>query len=104
MHIKYPQALCALKVVVVLVAGDFKARVVPRQAYLHQDIFFYQRFDVAVDRRDAQARHLSLRCVQHFLRQQGPVGLSNRVSDGCSLSGVSFHALSLTELQALAFV
>jgi hypothetical protein len=62
-HIKYPLALCALKVVMVLMAGDFKARVVTRQAYLLQDGFFNQRLDVAVHRRDTQTWHLGLRCV-----------------------------------------
>jgi hypothetical protein len=47
----------------VLVAGDFKARVVTRQAYLLQDGFFNQRLDVAVHRRDTQTWHLGLRCV-----------------------------------------
>jgi hypothetical protein len=67
-HIKYPLALCALKVVMVLVAGDFKARVVTWQAYLLQDSFFHQRFDVPVNGRNAHSGDLSLSCVQHLLR------------------------------------
>jgi hypothetical protein len=68
MHIKDPLAPCALKVVMVLVAGDFKARVVTRQAHLLQDGFFHQRFDVSVDGRNAHAGDLGLSCVQHLLR------------------------------------
>ena len=68
MHIKDPLALCALKVVMVLVAGDFKARVVTRQAHLLQDGFFHQRFDVPVDGCNAHAGDLGLSCVQHLLR------------------------------------
>jgi hypothetical protein len=67
-HIKYPLALCALKVVMVLVAGDFKARVVTRQQHLLQDFLFHQRFDVPVDGCNAHAWDLSLSCVQYFLR------------------------------------
>jgi hypothetical protein len=67
-HVKNPLALRALKVVMVLVPGDFKARVVSRQAHLLQDFFFHQRFDVPVDGRNAHAWNLSLSCVQHFLR------------------------------------
>ena len=68
MDVENPLALCALKVVMVLMACDFKSRVVTRQAHLLQDCFFHQRFDVPVDGRNAHAWNLSLSCVQHFLR------------------------------------
>ena len=68
MDVENPLALCALKVVMVLMAGDFKSRVVSRQAHLLQDFFFHQRFDVPVHGRNAHAWYLGLRCVQDFLR------------------------------------
>ena len=67
MHIKYPLALFALKVVMVYMAGDFKSRVVTRQENLLKDSFFHQRFDVPVDGRNAHAWDLGLSSVQHLL-------------------------------------
>ena len=63
MDVENPLALCALKVVMVLMAGDFKSRVVTRQENLLKDSFFHQRFDVPVDGRNAHAGDLSLSCV-----------------------------------------
>ncbi len=67
-HIKDPLALCALKVVMMLMTGDFKSWVFSWQAHLLQDGFFHHRFDVPVDGRNAHTGDLSLSCVQHLLR------------------------------------
>jgi hypothetical protein len=54
-----------------------------------------QSVDRAVDRRDAQPGHLSLRMLEHFLRTQRP-GLTLEGSlDGVSLASFSLHSLSL---------
>jgi hypothetical protein len=66
-HIKDQLALFALKVVMVFMAGDFKSRVVTRQAHLCQDFFFHQGFDVPVDGRNAHAWDLGLSSVQNLL-------------------------------------
>lgn len=51
-------AAIALKVVMVALAGEFIARGLARQLHRHQPTVFEQRFDVAIDRGDAQPVHL----------------------------------------------
>jgi ribosome biogenesis GTPase len=65
-----------------------------------QFAFVHQRLEVAIDRGDAQPRHVLLCGVQHLLRQQriGRPGRSS-VANGAALSGVAFHASRLPDVQ-----
>ena len=63
-----PLALPTLEVVVMVVADRLEARVLAGQVHGLQLAVFDQGLEVAIDRRDAQAGHLLLRRVEHFLR------------------------------------
>ena len=90
-HVKHPLAACALKVMVVGLARWLVTCAVTRQGDLRDLTRLHQQLEVAVNRGQAQARHLGLRRRQNLLRRQRALGSVDGGADGAALAGESFH-------------
>jgi photosystem II stability/assembly factor-like uncharacterized protein len=58
---------------------------------LREPLLFDERLDVAIDRRDADARNVLLRDLESLERREGPVGALERVADRGALLGIPLH-------------
>jgi len=81
----------AAEVVMVAFAGKFIALWLARQLDRYQPALFGQSFEGAVDRGDAQARHVALSGFKDFLRPQRTVRFLKSLPDRFTLSRISFH-------------
>lgn len=94
-----PVAVLAVKVVMVVaglcrmhvVAQGFETCWLAGQFYLDDLLLVLQRLDLAVHRGQIQARRFGLRPGQDLVRAQRLAALFERVGDGLSLVGVTFH-------------
>lgn len=85
----------ATKVMMMVLPGDFIPARRTREKDLDQPGLLDQTLDVAVDRRDSQARDALLRDLQGLRRRQRSVGAFEGLADRHSLLGVSMHILIL---------
>jgi hypothetical protein len=92
-----PLALATLEMMMVVAPGELEARVLRRQHHRLQLALVDERLEVAVDRCDAEAWHFLPGSFEYLMRQQGAVGLRERVADGLALTGIALHDLMLTE-------
>lgn len=97
MNVEDPLAAGALEMMVMAMSGELVARVLAGQVDGLQLAFVDQCLEIAVDRGDAQSWGIALRVLENLLRQQGPLGLRNRIADRRSLAGVAFHACRVAE-------
>jgi hypothetical protein len=96
-YVKHPLTCGALEVVVVCGACGFKAWVLTRQGDCAQFAFLNQGFEVAIDRGHAQPWDVLLCSIQHFLRKQRTLCVSDGALNGVALPSIAFHGLMIMQ-------
>jgi len=61
------------------------------QLNLDEPAFCDESFEGAIDRRNAQARSVSLRDLEHLLRTQRATSFFDNAPDGPALASITFH-------------
>ena len=102
-ELEHPPAFAAVEVMVVRLAGNFIASRLAGQRYGIEPAFRQQRFDVAVDRRNAQRLIVTLGRCQRFFRGERAVRFDEGVADGLLLARIAGYWLRHGELMITRF-